>query len=251
MDRLLDYVDQICQCRSVSTLWDIHCQAMSEFGFDRLVYGFTHFMTENSLGPREDSLILYSHASEYIRRLYLDEEIYRHSPMIRWAFGNVGSCSWSWIKDNMDSIDEQGQKVLQINREMDIVAGYTISFAETSKRSKGLIALTAERGLSQPDVDGIWAEHGKRIEAMNHVAHLKILSLPQQTDRAKLSTRQREVLEWIGDGKTNQDIATILGVSTATVEKHLRIARAKLGADTTAQAILKISYLNQIYSPDS
>lgn len=249
MDRMLDHMARICQCTSISELWDYHCQTMKRYGFDRLVYGFTHYMTPTSLGPREDTLILYSHAPEYVKLLYGEDELYRHSPMIQWASQNSGACSWSWVCANIDKLSEQARQIREINRRMNVTAGYTISFPETAKRARGVMGLTAKVGLSQDDVDGIWAEHGKMIETMNHVVHLKIMSLPHQTDRAKLSARQREVLEWVGTGKTNQDIATIMGVSAATVEKHLRIARSKLGVDTTAQAILKISYLNQIHSP--
>ena len=251
MDRMLEYLSDICHSRSIPDLWDRHCHAMLDFGFDRIVYGLSHFMTPNSIGPREDTLFLYSHPSEYMRLLYGKDELYRHSPMIEWAADNGGACSWAWVHDNIGKVSELGQQVLDINRKMDVTSGYTISFLETSKRARGLMALTAKKGLTQDDIDKIWARDGKLIEAMNHVAHLKIMSLPQQTDRAKLSARQREVLEWVGSGKTNQDIATIMGVTSATVEKHLRIARAKLGVDTTAQAILKISYLNQIHSPVS
>ncbi|WP_246066629.1 helix-turn-helix transcriptional regulator [Aliiroseovarius halocynthiae] len=230
-------------------IWDVHCEKMESFGFDRLIYGFTHFMTSNSIGPREDVMTLSSHDPEYMEHYY-GLELYRSSPMLLWAAENTGACSWSWIRDNLGMMNESNRKVMELNRKMEVTAGYTLSFQETSRRSKGVIALTAKRGLSQDDVDAIWQEHGNEIEAMNNVTHLKIISLPLSTERARLSKRQREVLEWVGDGKTNQDIATILGVTPATVEKHLRIARDKLGVDTSAQAVLKVSFLNQIFTPD-
>lgn len=249
MDKLLSYVDRICHSETTSQLWDTHCQAMLDFGFDRLIYGFSRFITENSLGPREDSMILYSHPADYMHALYGADELYRHSPMLNWATANIGACSWSWIDQNHDKICPKGRSVLAINRKMGVLAGYTISFPPTPTKARGLIALTACDGMAQSEVDRIWREHGCGIEAMNHVMHLKLMTLPQQTARIRLSARQREVLEWVGSGKTNQDIATIMGVSLATVEKHLRIARTKLGVDTTAHAILKVSYFNQIRSP--
>lgn len=250
MDRLLDYMDRVCNSSSIASLWDVHCNEMKRYGFDRLLYGFSHFMTAKSIGPREDFLVLYSHSADYMRQLFGDEELYRHSPMLNWALNNTGSCSWGWVHDNINSLNAKEKIVHETNRALNVTAGYTISFPETSKNARGLIALAAEDGLSQEHVDATWAKHGKTIEAMNNLAHLKIMSLPQQTDRMKLSKRQREALEWVGNGKTNQDIASIMGVSPATVEKHLRIAREKLGVDTTAQAILKISYWNQIHSLD-
>jgi LuxR family transcriptional regulator len=38
-----------------------------------------------------------------------------------------------------------------------------------------------------------------------------------------------------------------MGLTAATVEKHLRLAREALDVDTTAQAVLKASFQNQIF----
>jgi LuxR family transcriptional regulator len=77
--------------------------------------------------------------------------------------------------------------------------------------------------------------------------HLRVTTLPYTPAKRALTDRQREVLEWVSQGKTTQDIATILALTPATVEKHLRLARAALGAETTAQAVLKASFFNQIF----
>lgn len=245
---MLDYVTSICNSQALDEVWKIHCDAMKSFGFDRLIYGYSRFIRENGLSPREDSLFLTMHDPAYIKR-YIEDEMYFDAPMVYWAFQNVGAIGWDWVKNNLDQMNERQLEVVRFNQEMNVTAGYTISFAESSRRSKGSIALTAEAGTDQAQLDEMWREHGEQIIAMNNVAHLKIISLPHDTARSKLSARQREVLEWVGDGKTNQDVATIMGVTPATVEKHLRIAREKLGVDTTAQALLKMSLLNQIYTP--
>jgi LuxR family transcriptional regulator len=38
-----------------------------------------------------------------------------------------------------------------------------------------------------------------------------------------------------------------MGLTPTTVEKHLRLARDVLEVDTTAQAVLKAAYQNQIF----
>ncbi|MGB7317888.1 MAG: LuxR family transcriptional regulator [Planktotalea sp.] len=55
--------------------------------------------------------------------------------------------------------------------------------------------------------------------------------------RPVLSQRECEVLQWIAAGKSQQDIGDILSISFRTVEVHLRSARSKLSALTTAQAV--------------
>ena len=52
---------------------------------------------------------------------------------------------------------------------------------------------------------------------------------------------------WVGDGKTTQDIALLMGLTPATVEKHLRLARDNLNVETTAQAVLKAALQNQMF----
>ncbi|WP_315811994.1 response regulator transcription factor [Bradyrhizobium sp. SZCCHNR2028] len=64
--------------------------------------------------------------------------------------------------------------------------------------------------------------------------------LPKQFSSAfGLTTREGEVLSWLSKGKTNRDIAQILGLSPRTVDKHLEQIYAKLGVEnrTAAAAI--------------
>ncbi len=54
--------------------------------------------------------------------------------------------------------------------------------------------------------------------------------------RLGLTTRESEVLLWLGRGKSNRDIAEILGLSPRTVNKHLELIYAKLGVENRAAA---------------
>ena len=50
--------------------------------------------------------------------------------------------------------------------------------------------------------------------------------------------REQEVLHWLGVGKRNGEIASILSISPRTVEKHVEHILAKLGAETRVAAAL-------------
>jgi DNA-binding CsgD family transcriptional regulator len=51
-----------------------------------------------------------------------------------------------------------------------------------------------------------------------------------------LTAREGEVLSWLSKGKTNRDIAQILGVSPRTVDKHLEQIYSKLGVENRTAA---------------
>jgi DNA-binding CsgD family transcriptional regulator len=55
---------------------------------------------------------------------------------------------------------------------------------------------------------------------------------PVSFERGGLTRREAEVLQWVVQGKTNVEIGCILGVSPATVKKHLVHVYEKLGVET-------------------
>lgn len=55
-----------------------------------------------------------------------------------------------------------------------------------------------------------------------------------------LTPREAEVLDWLAEGKTNPEIATILDISPRTVQKHLEHAYLKLSVENHSSAILRL-----------
>lgn len=243
------YFHQMTDANTIEAAWDVHTAKMNEYGFDRLIYAYTRFGSGSSLGDLQDALILTNQDPAYVDE-FIGQGMYSKGPMVAWASENTGSCSWNLIRKQIEAgqVTPDMMEAMALNQRMNVVAGYTISFHEVSLRAKGAIGLCARDGMTQADVDDLWAVSGPDIELANKIMHLKVVQLPHTTgQRRQLTARQREVLEWVADGKTIQDTATIMGLNPATVEKHLRLARESLDVDTTAQAILKASSQNQFF----
>ncbi len=251
MTQLIKHLDALTNANSVEELWSLHTSRMLAFGFDRLIYGYTRYRTSSSLGDPQDWVVLTTQTPEYME-IFLDEGFVYHAPMLKWALANDGACSWRWMKEMSltDNMTASERRIMDVNKSMGVTAGYTVSFRSISERTKAAIALTAKEGTDQEAIDQVWARHGDEIIVMNNVMHLKLLTLPYSGDR-HLTKRQREVLQWVGDGKTTLDIAILLGLTTATIEKHLRLAREALDVETTAQAVLKAAFYNQMFVIDA
>ena len=248
MKRLIDLLTEITNAQTVEDLWPRFCEMLDEYGFDRVIYGYTRYRTDHSLGDPQDWVVLTNQSQSYMER-FIDDGLCYHAPMLRWALENDGACSWSWMAEP-GNLTPSEMKVAAFNQEMGVTAGYTVSFRSVSVRSKGAMALTARPGVSQNEVDRMWQETGKAVSVLCNVVHLKLLTLPYSGQRS-LTKRQKEVLQWVGDGKTTQDIAILLGLTPATVEKHLRLAREALDVETTAQAVLKAAFYNQMFVLDA
>jgi DNA-binding CsgD family transcriptional regulator len=80
------------------------------------------------------------------------------------------------------------------------------------------------------------AAHG--AGAPGGVARSRAPAEPAQQQGARLPTaREREILALLASGSTDGQIAASLDLSPATVQTHVRNAKAKLGARTRAQAV--------------
>lgn len=85
---------------------------------------------------------------------------------------------------------------------------------------------------------------GEQIGAAAHAAVLHmVVTMPssrvpvERTSSVVLTPREREVLQMIGGGLANKEIAFQLGISEHTVKFHVSALLGKLGAGTRAEAI--------------
>lgn len=248
MTNLGKLVVEISTASHADAAWRISTGFFASLGFARVNYGYTRFRSTRSVGDPDDALFMSTCDPDYVSR-YFRGKFFARTPLYHWSENNVGACTWAWVKtaalegrltpDELASVKE--------NQKIGVTAGITISYPASSARSKGALGLIADVGLTEQDVEEIWARARSDIEAVAHVMHLKLIQFPIASRTRPLTQRQREVLEWVADGKTSQDVATILGVSGAMVEKHLRLAREVLGVDTSAQAVAKAALLNLIF----
>lgn len=244
----LSRINDIAAASGIDQVWARLVSALNAYGFARVNYGLTRGRVGMSIGDPHDVLFLSTHALDRVRQHHVSG-FYLKTPEYRWVLENVGAVSWGWTRAERAA----GRLSSEECAAMDAVAaqrrraGYSISFAEGSQRSKGAMGLAARRDVSQEELDRHWPDIEKPVVALCNMAHFKISQLPLPVPCADLSARQRELLEWVADGKTMQDIRVLTGLSVSAVEKHLRKARDALGVETTAQAVAKAAFLNQMF----
>jgi len=213
---------------------------MTEYGFDRLLYLSTNLRTYGEWGDVSDTLVLSNYEQE-ITELYIGRGLNKRAAMVSRTDYIPGQYSWRNFLERQEAgeLTASERELSELRADWKMNAGYTIWFDETSDRNRSVIGLGASYELTQEDVDALWSEKGREIFLFNNLVHLKILQLPREGRYNSMTARQREVLKWVADGKTIKDIAQIMALSPATIEKHLRLARQSLGANTTPQAVQK------------
>lgn len=245
---ILPLLNRLAAAASIDEAWNLGTAHFATLGFGRVNYGFTRFKHLKTIGDPEDALYLSTCEADYVKR-YFHGGHYARTPVFRWAERSSGICTWTWVNEAYEAgrLSADEAEAVRQNAAMGVTAGMSVSFPEVLSRSKGALGLIADPGLDHAAVDRIFALRREEILAVANMMHLAIVHLPQLSRHRALSPRQREALEWVADGKTTQDVALLMGVSPAMVEKHLRLAREALAVETTAQAVAKGALLNMIF----
>lgn len=197
---------------------------------DRLELQYASYALQD---PLTGQTFAYSNYGHDWRSFYAENGFHRLDPAILRARKSIAPVLWSRFQ-----ADDGFAEVFSRASDFGIpTTGVTVPIRGPYGECGLLLA-------SRPGTEQDWVRHSRSIMgdlqtgAVHFHDHVmsgeptgRLLFSPQ------LSTRERDVLQWIAAGKTQQDVSDILSIATRTVEVHLRSARDKLNALTTAQAV--------------
>lgn len=112
----------------------------------------------------------------------------------------------------------------------------------TGIKAAGIIA-----GLIEGPIDGLFSKSGTRqciyeklpniLQGIRHIDDTFEELLENQPKFPTLTPREHQVLNLIVSGRTNKEIAEVLGISVKTVEKHRGSVMTKLNVHSIAQLV--------------
>ena len=106
--------------------------------------------------------------------------------------------------------------------------GYLLKDSPEDALIQAIRAVHAGKAFFSPEVSRMLAEDYMRQMSQRGV----------EDSYELLTPREREVLQMLGEGKSNKDVATQLNLSTYTVETHRANILEKLNLHSTAEMIL-------------
>ncbi len=75
-------------------------------------------------------------------------------------------------------------------------------------------------------------------QCLLHLEERHTAAVPAPFGPSGLTRRESQVLRWVAQGKTNAEVGAILGLSSRTVQAHLRRIFEKLGVETRIAAVI-------------
>lgn len=246
IEHALMRINALLDCRTVAGLWRRVTGYMQDFGFPHMLYRGHRILCSGHERMIVDTIAL-SEAPRPLLQGLSGSGLALHLPMGGWMVRNIGAESWSWLVANRERVSDKEARALALFQQHGLGSGIAISLADRVPRMRSVFLLMGRKGAPQAEVDRLWQAHETEIHLLAKLLHQRIATLARDTLEPVLTTRQRQVLELTGLGLPCPAIAQRLRITEATVEKHLRLARAALGARNTAHAVLLAHGSHQIF----
>ncbi|WP_457427866.1 response regulator transcription factor [Roseateles sp. P5_E7] len=121
-------------------------------------------------------------------------------------------------------------------------------FIFAAQDGAALTALADRLELLLPHIHGAW----QRVQAVERDVAGAGTPQPPSIRVGGVTQREREILSWLREGKSNQQIAEELGISALTVKNHVQKILRKLNAANRAQAVaqaMSLQLLERVATP--
>lgn len=230
--RLEDFIEATGHITSRERLYDYFRETMLSCGFDRVNFSIKH----DDDVPEEDRRFgIISNYPEDWQKHYAEAGYAGIDPVYRCAISTFHPFRWKSLEKVMNLSAAQ-TRFLRLGEDAGLNNGIGIPFAGARNQIAGIALATSDHG----------AEHLGNLDLLSaycnqfYATYKRLIRAPRPAlpRIAVLSPREREVLKWVANGKSDHDIATILAVSANTVAYHLRNIFLKLQVNNRVTAVV-------------
>ena len=187
--------------------------------------GCRYFALTHHLDVRRSSSAIRIHNYPAGWAEWFDEQALGASDPVHRA-SNVTSVGFAWSRlGEMIVLTQSDRRILELARKEGIGDGFTVP-AHVPGEAHGScsFACAPDEHLAEDHLPLLQLVGAFAFEAARRMRRLRIADSPVQ-----LTERQRECVMWAARGKSDWEIARVLGVSEATVGEHLRNAFERYG----------------------
>jgi len=212
-----------------------------EFGRHIGAFGFSFYSCAGFL--RHGQPFEYQVLMDRLPQGFLDsyqQECLDIDPSLRSVVSTNKCLVWSEFQKGQDDSDDAFDKILAVSGRFGMEEGLTIPIHHPGDYS-GVVMM----GGSKPEVDQEAVLLMQMLAIHCHDRALEILgdelALARRgdaPDTVRLTSRERECVGWVAEGKSDWDISEILGISQSTAHFHIENAKKKLNVRTRVQLVV-------------
>lgn len=205
-----------------------------DLGFDYCAYGL-----RMPLPLTQPKIAMFNDYPVDWQRRYQDQAYLAVDPTVQHGMRSLLPIVWSELFASAPEFWEDAHSF-----------GLQVGWAQASRGLNGVGGMLAlarsgesisKAELQDKELGMMWLTQATHM-GMSYLLDTKM----QPQTRMQLSSREVEILQWTGDGKTSGDISQIINISERTVNFHISNAMVKLNASNKTAAVVRAAMLGML-----
>lgn len=239
MSDLESHIESIDKAETIEDAFSYFCSAMLSHGYDKVTYSLV--TDHHSLGLPKMHGLATSYPDDWMK-YYIENDYINLDPVVQAVKQNFTPFFWEDLM-KFGNWSEHSRTLMCQSSEAGMLDGVAIPLFGAPGEIVGV-------GLAKSNSD-----KGRDLRVIAEAQflathfHQKFRNMLQKKNNVlnyNLTQREKCVLSWAAEGKTNEDIADIIGVSHWTVKEYMKSAYVKLDACDRTHAITKAILLGVI-----
>lgn len=226
------FIEQTNTAKSPEDVFECFQQALKAYGYDRICYSL---ITDHpSLTLKAGHGVMRNYPDDWMS-YYIEKGYERLDPVPQYCFNSSMPFTWEFVSEYMD-ISKIQKKLMNQAGEALLLDGIAVPLHGANGELSG-VGLASSAGNINLDKNTLMKI--RSICAQFHLVYSDLVRKQDVINKVKLTNREREILLWASEGKSDSTISDILGISYSTVRFHLNNIYFKLGANERIFAVTK------------
>lgn len=207
-------------------------KTLLDFGYDRICYSL---ITDHpSLGLKAGHGVMRNYSEDWMKH-YVARGYEKTDPVPKYCFATNKPFTWEWVINSVDLSDNQ-KMVMNEAHEAKLFDGMAVPMYGVNGELAGVGLASSSGGV---DINKDMLCTIRALALQFHLAYTE-KEIDQETLKdVHLTEREKEVLLWAAEGKSDPVIAEIIGISYPTVRYHMNNIFRKLNAHERTFAVAK------------
>lgn len=205
---------------------------LRRYGYDRICYSL---ITDHpSLGLSAGHGVLRNYSEDWMKH-YAASGYERLDPVPQYCFATCRPFTWEWLVQAID-LPAPARQIMREAQDAKLYDGIAVPLYGVNGELAG-VGLASSAGGTEIDKTAL-----SIIRALAYQFHLAYSEKEAQCEhraKAALTPREKEILLWAAEGKSDPVIADILSISYPTVRFHMSNIFRKLDAFERTLAVAK------------
>jgi LuxR family transcriptional regulator, quorum-sensing system regulator CviR len=228
----IEAIHYITESSTTADVKDALVRFQDLFHFSRVISGLAR-LTPNGDFDGFTNVVNVSYPDEWIK-LYWQNGYFEVDPVLQAALNKPGTQHWGTTY--REATSPKQQEFMAAAKEFGLGDGITTGSSDPACRVATFCSFA-----SSDSVDA--TRYIPLVEYFGYYVHMALLRTAppkaQSMDRCvkKLTLRELTILNWVKNGKTNWEIAQIMGVTERTIRFHVESIFSKLDVTSRSQAV--------------